>query len=95
MTCNLTRPSCPAGSVATIYNGCYTGDCEAIASCDVTPACDALAHQADCLARVGTCAATYTGLNCKRPDGTACQSGDTCECETFTFHSCAAATTIP
>lgn len=89
-TCG-TRPACAAGSVALIgADGCYTGACETITpGCDVAPTCGSLQHETDCLARTGECGALYTGINCKKPDGTACQSGDTgCTCESFRFAAC-------
>jgi hypothetical protein len=89
VTCAMARPACPAGQVATIANGCYTGECVAITSCDVPPSCEALTHEADCTARTGTCTAIYTGVNCHKPDGSACHTGDTdCTCDSFRFHSC-------
>ena len=37
--------------------------------------------------------AVYTGINCKKPDGTACHAGDTnSTCASFVFNSCAAKT---
>ena len=88
-TCG-TRPSCAAGSVALIgADGCYTGTCSEIATCDLAPSCGSHQHEGDCLARNGDCGAIYTGINCKKPDGTACQAGDTnCTCESFKYHSC-------
>lgn len=88
-TCNIAEPSCAAGEVALILDGCYTGSCGAIATCDVTPACGALQHEADCLGRNAECASVYTGINCTKPDGSACAAGDTgCTCQSFQFNSC-------
>jgi hypothetical protein len=82
-------PECPEGEVPLILNGAYTGACRAIAQCDVAPGCPALQHESDCLAD-GVCAAIYNGINCRKPDGTACQAGDTgCVCESFEFRVCA------
>jgi len=93
VTCNINAPQCAEGEVALILDGCYTGACKAIAQCDVTPGCSSLAHENDCLGRsTGTgadCSAVYTGLNCTKADGTACQSGDAgCTCASFVFNSC-------
>ncbi|MGE0870993.1 MAG: hypothetical protein AB7P03_20680 [Kofleriaceae bacterium] len=86
--CAAQPPACPAGTVPEIENGCYTLECIAIASCDVPPACESLTYEADCVDRAGSCTAVYTGVNCTNPDGTACQGGADCDCETFTFDRC-------
>ncbi len=87
-TCG-TKPACAAGSVPlTGADGCYTGACSVVTTCDVAPTCPAYQHEADCFGAAG-CRASYTGLNCKKPDGSACQSGDTgCTCESFVFATC-------
>ena len=90
-TCG-TEPTCPAGSVAlTSDAGCYTGECSPIGTCDVSPACGRFQHEADCLntADESQCSAVYNGVNCKKPDGSACQAGDTgCVCDYFVFADC-------
>jgi hypothetical protein len=89
-TCG-TEPQCPQGGVGEIgADGCWTGLCVAIVTCDITPSCNNYQHEADCFDPAnGQCSATYTGLNCKKPDGTACQSGDAgCTCESFVFATC-------
>jgi len=93
VTCNLGPPTCPADQVPTIANGCWTGQCEAISSCDVPPSCDVINTESSCLARTD-CAPSYTGHNCQHPDGSACSSGNdpTCVCESYSFASCGAAT---
>jgi hypothetical protein len=89
VTCNIKAPKCGQGEVPLVKDGCYTGACKAIAQCDTAPACDAIQHEIDCLADTGRCGAVYTGINCTKPDGTACQAGDTgCTCESFRFNSC-------
>lgn len=89
VTCNIKAPKCEQGEVPLVKDGCYTGACKAIAQCDAAPACDALQFEADCLADNGRCAAVYTGINCQKPDGTACQAGDAnCTCESFRYNSC-------
>jgi hypothetical protein len=89
VTCNIVAPTCPAGEVPLILDGCYTGSCKAIAQCDAAPSCSALAHEPDCLADNTRCSAVYNGINCKKPDGTQCNAGDTnCTCESFQFASC-------
>jgi hypothetical protein len=88
VTCTTAEPSCPAGEVALIKDGCYTGTCNAIGTCDVSPTCQAYQHEADCFGADG-CTASYTGINCTKADGSACQSGDTgCTCESFKFAQC-------
>lgn len=92
-TCNIIAPTCPAGEVPLILDGCYTGSCSAIATCDVTPTCEALQHEADCLGRTDDCAPDYTGINCTSSTGTPCSTpGANCTCESYTYRSC---NTIP
>lgn len=92
LTCNLGRPTCPAGSVALIAEGCYTGECQAIAACASAPACAAFGHEADC--RAASCGVSYTGINCRKPDNTPCQAGDTnCTCDSYVYASCYDSTT--
>ena len=89
LTCTTAAPACAAGEVPLILDGCYTGACRAIAQCDAAPACPALAHEADCLARTADCTPVYTGNNCRDPNGAACTSGSAnCTCESFTFRTC-------
>lgn len=93
-TCG-TKPQCPAGSVPAIGDdGCYRSGpdaCNTIATCDVNPECEAFQHEADCLnpSDEKSCSASYTGINCTKPDGSSCQSGDSgCTCESFVFAAC-------
>ncbi len=87
-TCTTPRPSCPAGEVALINEGCYTGQCTTIPTCASKPTCGSYQHGADCLADA-KCGASSTGINCRKPDNTLCQPGDTnCMCERFEFASC-------
>ncbi len=89
VTCATAMPTCPSGQVPTISNGCWTGSCEAYASCDVAPSCPQINDETDCLSRTTDCLATYTGIDCTKADGTACKSGDTgCTCASFQFASC-------
>jgi Cys-rich repeat protein len=93
LTCNLGRPSCPQGQVALIADGCYTGQCQAIDSCATAPQCAAFGHEVDCRAD-NSCAVSYTGINCRRPDNSPCTAGDSnCTCESFVFSSCRDKTT--
>lgn len=89
-TCTTAAPGCPAGQVATLQDGCFTGACGDIATCDAAPACDALQHEADCKARTTDCAEVFVGRNCT---GTTCGvSADDCTCEAYTYAACDAAT---
>lgn len=88
ITCTTAAPTCPSGQVPTIFDGCYTGNCEAIAACDAQPVCANINDESDCLDRTD-CAASYTGINCHKPDGSACHTGDTdCTCSGFQFSRC-------
>jgi len=93
ITCNTAQPTCPTGQVPTIVSGCWTGSCEAYAACGASPACTSINDEPDCLGRTD-CGAVYIGLNCTKPDGSACHSGDTnCTCASFQFNSCVSKTT--
>ena len=89
ITCNIAAPTCASGSTPIIANGCYTGGCEAIATCDAPPVCASVNDETDCLARTADCQAVYAGQDCTTTDGTACVSGDAgCTCATFSFDHC-------
>ena len=91
-TCNIIAPSCPAGEVPMIKDGCYTGICNTIGTCDVAPACGAYQHENDCMG-AESCTAVYTGLNCTTPTGAACTSGSAnCTCTSYQYASCRDAT---
>ena len=84
-------PTCPSGQVPLIDSttGCYNGQCEAYGSCSESPVCEHINDESNCLSRSTDCAATYTGINCHKPDGTQCHSGDTnCTCQSFQFAAC-------
>ncbi len=88
-TCTTGMPQCQDGQVATIQNGCWTGQCEAITSCDVAPSCAQLTHQDDCANRAADCSIVTNGVNCTTPTGAACKSGDAnCTCQSYVFASC-------
>lgn len=89
VTCNEVAPRCEPDSVPIIENGCWTGDCQPLALCDVEPTCERINTEASCLARADRCGAVYSGQNCRRQDGTACRAGDTgCTCDRYDFASC-------
>jgi hypothetical protein len=88
-SCTAAEPQCPAGSVPLLYNGCWNGNCQVFASCDTAPECTHINDETDCLGRAD-CSGVYDGLNCTKPDGTACHSGDTnCTCQSYIFAACA------
>jgi hypothetical protein len=88
-TCNLIAPTCAAGQVPLIVDGCYSGECGDIASCDVTPTCEAIQHQSDCDTRTADCAEVVNGINCTNPNGVACSAGEAnCTCESVVYASC-------
>jgi len=88
VTCNTAPPQCPEGQVAGEANGCWSGMCEDIATCDVKPPCSLNQHEDNCRADT-TCGASYTGIGCTKPDGSACHAGDTgCTCQSYEFASC-------
>ncbi len=90
VTCTFGAPTCPAGQVPLILDGCWTGTCAPLASCDVAPTCEVLNTETDCLARA-ECSAVYNGQNCTRPDGSSCTMGSSgCTCTSFTFDECRA-----
>lgn len=89
VTCTFGAPTCPAGQVPLIDDGCYTGACTPLESCTGAPVCAVINTESQCLGR-GDCGAVYSGQNCTNPDGSACTMGASgCTCETFTFDHCA------
>ncbi len=88
-TCISAEPVCPSGQVPTLIDGCFNGQCRDYAACDLPPVCEHINDESNCLARSTDCAASYTGINCHKPDGTACHSGDSnCTCQSFQFATC-------
>jgi len=88
-TCTGASPQCPAGDVPLLLNGCWNGSCVAYASCNLPPVCGHVNDETDCLSR-SDCLASYDGINCTHPDGTACHTGDTnCTCQSYVFAACA------
>lgn len=93
ITCTTTSPKCGEGQVALIKDGCFTGECRAIAVCEAAPACGSLQHQVDCTARNADCGVVTIGRGCRRSDGSPCQPGDTepvCHCDSYDFAGCEA-----
>jgi hypothetical protein len=92
VTCNLGAPSCPAGQVPTMIDGCWTGQCRDYATCDIAPECALINDSATCATRQD-CRRVMNGINCTKNDGSgqACTDGDTnCTCTSYVFASCAA-----
>lgn len=91
-TCTNTPPQCPLGSVPLLIDGCANGNCQVFGMCNLPPVCSHINDETDCLGRTD-CSGIYDGLNCTKPDGTACHSGDTnCTCTSYIFAGCAAKT---
>lgn len=89
-SCSVGRPACPAGQVATLIDGCYTGQCRALASCDLAPECTHLTDQNSCDGRQD-CKEVVNGINCVNDLGQACQAGQSnCSCDSYVYASCAA-----
>ena len=92
----LGAPQCAEGQVPLIKDGAYTGQCQAIATCDVVPGCTAFQHEADCLNPNDTdsCGAAYIGRNCTTPTGSSCTTGDgsNCTCTSYEYATCASLT---
>ena len=87
-SCTTGRPACPAGQVAVLVDGCFTGQCREINSCDVDPVCEHITDEASCGNR-GDCADVVNGINCVNGSGQACQAGDTgCTCSSYVWASC-------
>jgi len=89
-TCTTTAPQCGPGEVPLMDSttGCFNGLCQAYGNCGAAPVCEHIDDEGNCLSR-GDCAASYTGLNCHKSDGSACHSGDTgCTCQSFEFAKC-------
>jgi hypothetical protein len=89
ITCTTAQPTCPAGQVAKSFDGCWTNECVDYASCDVPATCGRITDETNCMTRSTDCYSTYTGINCKKSNGTACQAGDTgCTCDSFVWAKC-------
>jgi len=88
-TCTTAAPACPVGQTPLLLDGCFTGACSDIKTCDAAPTCSALQHEADCKARTTDCTEVFVGRNCT---GTTCGvSTVDCTCESYTYAACDAA----
>ena len=86
VTCTTRAPACPDNQVALVKDGCFTGQCRAIAACEGAPVCTSLQHQDDCDARNTDCSSIFLGHNCH---GTTCGTTNTdCVCDSYTFQAC-------
>jgi hypothetical protein len=87
VTCTAAPPACPENQVALVKDGCFTGACRAIATCEAAPVCHALQHQDDCAARSADCSSVFVGRNCH---GTTCGTSNVdCVCESYQYSECA------
>jgi hypothetical protein len=87
-TCTTAAPQCAVGSVPLLFGGCYNGNCQVYAQCNLPPVCTHINDESDCLGRTD-CSASYNGIDCTKPDGSACKSGDTnCTCQSYVFATC-------
>jgi hypothetical protein len=96
VTCTNAKPVCPEGTVPMVSNGCWADvdlngqpDCGAIASCDITPTCQAYQHENDCKTGAG-CTIVKKGINCtSETGGGSCQDGQPgCICAMYVYDSC-------
>jgi hypothetical protein len=90
-SCTTGQPQCQPDQVPTILNGCWTGQCVAIASCTAAPSCAVINTENSCLARTD-CKVEKTGHNCHHADGSACSGANDplCTCDSYTFADCIA-----
>jgi hypothetical protein len=49
VTCKVAPPTCDAGSLPQVWNGCYTGGCLPIEACDWAPDCSVCAEGQLCM----------------------------------------------
>lgn len=88
ITCAFGAPTCDAGAVPLIKDGCWTGECSAVAECDAAPSCEVLNTEDLCIER-SDCFPVYNGINCTNGNGAACQAGEGgCVCEDYRFDEC-------
>gem|GEM_PF-1335334 len=83
VSCDALPPVCPAGTVAGVANGCWTGYCIPTSQCDdpQPPRCNELDDELSCLARA-ECTPLYTGTCWPNPDGTfTCIETEFARCE--------------
>jgi hypothetical protein len=85
VTCTGGAPACPENQVALVKDGCFTGQCRVIGTCEATPVCESLQHEDDCGARASDCHKTFFGRNCHGPG---CGTGGVCTCDAYEFEAC-------
>jgi hypothetical protein len=86
VSCTGPAPVCPDNQVALVKDGCFTGQCRAIAACEGAPVCAALQHQDDCTTRSTDCTSIFIGRNCK---GSTCGTTNTdCVCDRYDWAAC-------
>ena len=75
--CNSAPPTCAAGELAEVANGCYTGLCLPTASCpDQPPACGTYTTYQECSQHLDRCVPALAGTNCHHADGSSCDPCD-------------------
>jgi len=86
VTCTTETPKCGEGEVPLVKDGCFTGQCRAIAACEAAPVCGSLQHLDDCTSR-SDCNPSIIGHDCTD----ACSTDPTspeCKCTTYVFAEC-------
>jgi hypothetical protein len=69
-------------------NGDGQYDCSLIGACEAPPTCQAFQHATDCDAATG-CTVVTKGINCRAPNGSACQDGQPgCVCAMYVYDRC-------
>lgn len=80
VACDAIAPACPAGTVAGIRNGCWTGYCIPVAECG--DSCSVITDEATCRSQM-QCMPVYSGADCTcYEDRCECRQTDFARCET-------------
>jgi hypothetical protein len=82
VSCDEGPPDCPVDTIPGRRDGCWTGFCIPVDECPDLPGCDALATEAECVARPD-CDPYYTGIGCDCDPAT-----DVCTCDEWVYESC-------
>ncbi len=98
VVCDVVAPSCPAGSLPGVLDGCYTGFCIPEAVCPDEPPfeCRDATTEAEC-DTYSFCESVFVGIDCTDPDGNSCTDPDAsdCTCDHFEFGFCRDKTSTP
>jgi hypothetical protein len=87
--CDVTAPTCPAGTLPGVFEGCYSGFCIPEALCPDEPpfTCSDAADEAECTA--SSCEPVYVGIDCVDPEGGTCTGDEAgCVCDHFEYGFC-------